>query len=672
MPDIIVKNQSELDAALKAARGGETIKLAAGAYTSITVNLKSYTSAVTIQSLDIGNKAVVQSLLIASSSNVVVKNLDVRQDFKPEQDWMIANRIVNTKNVTLDNVVLSGGTGDVTKSMGFGLNVRDSSNFTIKNSSIDHYSVGLSGNNVDGMVIKDNNFHDNRRDHTNFASMNNLVIDSNIFTDLYPVGSEHPDSIQFLTNGQPKGNSNITISNNLIMQGKGGASQGIFMNDENGNLPYTNINIKNNLVYVNGFFHGINVVNGRNVNIDSNTIISKMDATPLWIRLDKTDGAVLSNNVADSIVIDATSKNITQVNNAVLANDSVTLRKLYDINAVSNAALANLLVAGVGYQPPAGSVAASLVAKELLTLQKPSNTNLLLNMNFNANGMVDQSRWSSDETKSPVSGASVSDGFFKVKTGSSFELLRDYSRQLYNLPAFTVNFDLKRDSVTAPVGQVMGIHQSWAIALRANGELAFTMTNATGQNFSLVTSGANLLDTATHKVALTYDSMKGTAVMYVDGVARGSIAVSGSTRGSEFWGLTIGNVFGAAFSGGISGIQVREGALSASEILTLGGGANATVPPADAVKYSLTKGAASSAAALLTSGGTNAAKSVTAMGTATLASTLASVATAASALGSKVAVAPNISVAGNMDAIGLSQRSMVMGGNAYRLEMYHA
>lgn len=671
MPDVIVKNQSELDAALKAARGGEVIKLAAGSYTTLGINLRNFTSAVTIQSLDVNNKALVQSMSITSSSNIVVKDLDIKQNFQPEQDWMLANRVVNSKNVTLDGVAISGGTGDPALSRGIGLVVRDSSVVSIKNSSIDHFAVGLDGRNTDAMTIQNNDFHHNRRDHTNFSEMSNLLIDNNLFTDLYPVNGEHPDNIQFLTSGRAKGSSNITITNNVIMQGNGGSSQGIFMNDENGNLPYTNINIKNNLVYTNGMYHGINVVNGRNVNIDSNTIVSKMDGTSLWIRLDKTADATITNNVTDAIILDATSTNIRQSNNAVLTSDAVTLRKLYDLNAVSTAALSNLIVSGVGFQPPVGSAAASLVAKELVTLAKPASPNLLLNMQFTGSGIVDQSRWSSDETKSAVNLAAIDGGFFQVKTGTGFELLREYSRQLYSLPAFTISFDMKRDSVTAPAGQIMGINQSWGISLRANGELAFTMTNAAGKNFSLVTTGANITDTATHKIALTYDSAKGNAILYVDGVARGSLAMSGSTRASEFWGLYVGSPFSSAFSGGIGGIQIREGALSASEILVLGGGANATLPTSEAVKYSLTKGAASSAALLLMSGGTSTTKAVTAVGTSTLASTLTGGATAQLALASKVSVTDDISLTGDLGGSALWQRSTMITGNSYRMELHH-
>lgn len=650
MPDIIVRNQSELDAAIKAAKGGETIKLAAGTYTSITVQNKTFTTPVTIASLDSSNPVNVTTLQIINSSNLVVKNVTAAQNFQPAQDYNYANRIIGSTNVVVDGVKLSGGTGDVTKSMGWGLLLRDSKGVTIKNSSVDHFGLGMNVLTVDGVTIQNNNFHDNRRDHTNFAEASNVVIDNNMFTNLYPVNGEHPDAIQFMTNGKTKGNTNITVSNNVMMQGDGLPFQGVFMGNES-SIPYENITIKNNLVYQNGFTHGINVVLGKNVNVDSNTIISKMDSVADWIRLDGVTGGKVTNNVADQVVITATSTGITQSNNAVLATDSVTLRKIGDLMAGSNAKLANLLVSGVGYQPPVGSAFATLVAKEQATAQVPAGANLLLDLQFTATGIVDQTRWSTDETTKAVDLTAISNGMFQVKTGTGFELARDNSRQLFALPAFTLNFDMKRAGTTAAVGQIMGVNQSWGISLRADGELVFTVKNAAGQSYTVATSGAKMTDTATHKIALTYDSAKGKAIIYVDGVVKGSGTIVGSTRAIEFAGLYIGSPFNAAFSGSVGEVAMRDAALSASQILALNAASTASTPSTATVKTSLTGSLASSAVTILTTPATVTAVPVAAIGTLTLGGSASAASVSqvslAQAIATNAAGIPALSTAGS-------------------------
>jgi pectate lyase len=608
MPAIIVNNQAQLDAAIKVAKGGDTILLAAGNYTSLTLTKVNPTTNLTIQSLDAKNPAVVSTLWMTSSSNITLKNLNVMQDYKPAQEWETANRILSSKNITVDGVRFSGGSGDPSNSSGVGLAVRDASNIKFVNSSIDHFMIGMNALGVDGMVVQGNNFHDNRRDHTNFAEMNNVVIDSNNFTGLYPVGDEHPDAIQFMTSGRTKANTNVTISNNVVMQGDGRATQGFFLGEEAGNLPYENLTIKNNLIYISGMYHGINVIHGNNVNIDSNSVISASDDKSFWIRVENVTGKI-TNNLADDILTSGTN-NVDISKNILLTKDSVTLRKLSDINLIAKAKLSGLLVSGIGYTPPVGSAAAALVSQQLSAGGRPTGAQLLLDVNFTASGVVDYSTWSSDETIKPANLASVSNGMYKVATGAGLEFARGTSRQIFGLSAFTLNFDMKRDGVTAPAGQIMGVFQSWGVSLRADGELTFSMTNAAGKSFTLATSGAKILDTNTHKIAVTYDGARGTALIYVDGVVKGSAAMSGTTtaaitgsmreQGSQ--GLWLGSPFGAAFSGSVGDIEMRDGALSAAQILALNASSTLTSPTkaADVVKAMVTKSLADSAATLAT------------------------------------------------------------------------
>lgn len=597
MPDIIVRNQSELDAALKNAKGGETIKLAAGTYTSLTVANRNFASNVTITSLDRANKANVTKLAISKTSNLTVLNLDVKTTLTSD---VKQNFIYDSNKVVLDGVAISGGTGDPSQALGLGLQVRNATNITMRNSSIDHFIVGLGGQNIDGLVLQNNSFHDNRRDHTNFNEISNAKIDGNTFTNLFPVGDEHPDAIQFWTANSVKANTNISITNNVIMQGAGGPSQGIFLGGENPALKYDNINISNNLVYVSGWSHGIAVNSGTNIVVDSNTVVSKVDNTDYWIMLNDVNGAKVTNNVTDNIVVTKSSANVDLGKNILLNQDASAIRSIAGLNAVHTARLADLLLPGIGYQPPAGSAAAALVKSQLQVAQ-PIPSSLLLDLNFKNGGLIDLSSWNSAKTMAAIDASAVSGDSFHIKTGVGFSLDKGTSRQIYGLSAFTLNFDLKRDSTTAPVGDIMSIYRSWGVSLRADGELNFTMTNSAGQTYTVLTKGAKLTDTANHKIAVTYDSSRNKATIYVDGVERGSGLVTGTTRQPESWGLYIGGSYGrTTVSGTIGNIEIRDTPLSAVQVQSLGAASSAAT--ADALKNNLANGAASTATSLLTGG----------------------------------------------------------------------
>ncbi|MHA6720029.1 right-handed parallel beta-helix repeat-containing protein [Sphingomonas sp. RS6] len=659
MPDIIVKNQSELNAALAAATGGETIKLAAGTYQQVKLNNVKYASNVTITSLDPDNPATVQRVDLDSSSNITFRNLTLARDLAPtDADYTRLHNVNKSSNIVFDAVTISGGSGDVTQSVGWGMFVRDSSNITIMNSSVDHVALALNISNVNGLLVKDNSFHDNRRDGLNLSSITNAVIDGNFFTDMYPVNGEHPDAIQFLTRGQTTASSNIVIKNNVVMQGKGEPIQGIFLNDEEGNLPYTNVEISNNLIYVNGMYNGISVTGGKNITVESNTVVSRTDDTiPAWIRLERVDGATVRGNVGDRLVASKESTNIVETGNSWLSADSVTLRKFANINGEHSAKLSEMIVSGIGYQPPAGSAAAALVAQEQLEARKTSSAGLLLDLEFSSTGMVEKSKWNSVATATAIDATNIDGTMYHVQTGKGFSLSQSNSVQLYNLPAFTLSFDFKRQSMTSTAGQIIGVFQSWSVSLRSDGELNFTIKNDAGKTFSLVTSGAKIIDTKNHKIALTYDSKTGKAIIYVDNVVRGSTAISGSTRALESWGLYVGSPFGTAANGYVGNIEMRDSALSPAQVVALASSGSTS----SALRLSMVQSVAATAVGSGTGAASTAARAEAsaALVTAIPSAVTATATTASASVASRVSVANTVvPVVSAGDLSGLARRSM--------------
>ncbi|WP_313535690.1 right-handed parallel beta-helix repeat-containing protein [Sphingomonas sp.] len=596
----VVKNQSELDAAIKKASSGDVILLAPGTYSSITMTNVNPAANITIQSLDTSDKgrAKVGVLWVTNSSNVTLKGFDVIRPTAPADDFAIANRVLSSSNITIDNVKFSGGTGDPTYAVGLGLSIRGGTNNKIINSTIDHFKNGMDVRAVNGMLVKDNNFLDNRIDHTNFSEMTNVTIDGNRFEGLYPQDGDHPDAIQFMTAGRTSGNSNVVIRNNVVMTGNGRGTQGFFLNDENGAMPYKDITIENNLIYLSGMYHGINLRNAQNATVANNTVISAVDEKSTWIRLEDVSGT-LTGNLTDQVVLDGTNT-LTNTNNTQLVNDLEQMRRIYGINQASNTKIYSLLAPGIGYQPPAGSRFAAEVASDVLRNPLPTGPRLLLDLNFGTQGVVDTSGWGTSNLVKPLTTERISNGMLNVSTGSGMELARGTSRQLYNLSAFTLNFDLQRAGANAPTGQIIGIYNSWNVTLRADGGLTFTMTNDAGVTSTMATASGVIGDTNLHKIALSFQGDAGVSTLYVDGVAKATAKMSGVTRKQESWGLYVGHPFTAAFSGSVGDIEMRDTAFSASQIISLNAGSAATKTPtaADTLKGMVAKGVAQTAATL--------------------------------------------------------------------------
>ncbi len=664
----VVKNQAELDAAIKAAKGGETILLAPGTYTTLFMYSKNPAVNITIQSQDPNNKAVFGALKLNASSNITIKDVDFVRTATPSTDLEVANLINSSSNITLDGVKFSGGTGDPSNAKGTGIRILGGSNNKMINSSIDHYVIGMAVRGGANMLVQNNYFHDNRRDHTNFAEMTNVTIDSNRFEGLYPIGDEHPDAIQFMTNGASIANTNVNITNNVVLQGEGRGTQGFFLGEENGDLPYKNVTIQNNLIYLSGWYHGINLVHAENAKIDSNTIISAPDAKSTWIRVQGVTGSV-TNNLTDQLTIESNS-NVTTSNNVQLVNSPSVLRSIADINKGAQATVYGLMMKGVGYAPVPGSAMAALVdqQKAAAAALPPAGPKLLLDLNFTSKGVVDTSGWSSDDPTKAVAATAISNNLLHVKTGSGMELARTTSQQLFNMSAFTLNFNMQRSSTTGSVGQIIGIYKSWGVSLRSDGELSFTMTNDAGVTSTLVTSGAKIKDTALHKIALSYDSNKKTATLYVDGVARGTATMSGSTRKVASWGLYVGTQFGTSFSGGVGDIEIRDTAYSAAQILALNAGNTQTpaATAADTLKVMVAKGVAESAATL--AGDTSWGSAMSSPATLTLAGAFGSATATQSPLATALA---NAGLSGSL-ATGAGSFSTFSKSRVAALDLYHA
>lgn len=356
MATIRVTNQTELDAAVKAATSGDTVVLAAGSYQQLWVDDKTSAAAITFKSESATNPAVVGYVRAIRSDGVMFQDLKVGRALVTGVDQNYTNMalVQDSKNISFSGVTFFS-TGADEKYLGRGIFVRDSASVSVTGSDFSHLAVGMCTMTTDGLIVQNNKFHDLRIDGSEYTAVKNVLIDGNDFRDFRSSAIDHPDAIQFWTNGTKQASTDIIISNNVIMPGTGAGSQGIFIQDEIGGLPYERLTIKNNLLLDAGnYWNGIAVRGGKDVVLENNTSISPTgDDKVFYIRLDNVVGAQLTNNLADQLVQTGSSGFIL-TGNVFLKEQSSFASQISGINSGSTATISSLTVANVGYQPPGG------------------------------------------------------------------------------------------------------------------------------------------------------------------------------------------------------------------------------------------------------------------------------------------------------------------------------
>lgn len=303
-----VATAAELTTALGRAAAGDTIRLAAGNYGTFTMRDRRYAGTVTIEAADPANPAAFDGLTVRNCANVKLVGLDLGRGITPtEFDFMNLNVIRDSENITLSGVRVHGSLDNNPQNDARGLQVVGTRGVLIEDSVFTELNRALLMGGNSNVVVRNNEFKTIRSDGINLASTDGLVISGNKFSDFRPIATDHSDAIQFGNTGQTMGVKNVTIEDNeiLITNGEGGeftGTQGIFISDPL-QFGYDNILIRNNVIYSNGAFHGINVDGARQLMILNNTVLSqRTDSKDFWIRIGGSDGVVLDGNIADTFV----------------------------------------------------------------------------------------------------------------------------------------------------------------------------------------------------------------------------------------------------------------------------------------------------------------------------------------------------------------------------------
>jgi hypothetical protein len=320
LTSISVDSTAGLVSALKGAQAGDTILLAPGVYSDLSSkNLEiKFDTPVTITSADPSHLAVITDFRLSgvqglTFSNLEFATLDHSDTVAKKSPW--AFNFDKSSDIHFDHVKIHGSLdGDVSNDAR-GLAILNSENVSITNSEFQQLDRALAIGQTQNITVTGNNSHDLRSDGFDFAEVSNVQLTGNTFRDFTPAAGDHPDAIQFWTSGTKTASHDILISGNVILKGDGAYTQGIFLRDQIGTLPYERVIISNNLIVGTGY-NGIRIQGATDLTLTGNELVTFAGDNKTWILIQGADRVFAAENKATAISFDK-STNVSQDGNVV-------------------------------------------------------------------------------------------------------------------------------------------------------------------------------------------------------------------------------------------------------------------------------------------------------------------------------------------------------------------
>jgi hypothetical protein len=274
---------ADLSARVGAARPGDIVQLAPGAYGAVKLqNIVKAPQGVTIQGAP---AAVFTSLDASGSSFLTFDGIEVAGGGNLAMVWFGAGAhdlaLRNSKVHQADNQTL----------LGSGVVFNNAANVTIDHNEFSFLGSGVGVQSSTGAVIANNLFHDIGSDGIDLTNAVQTKVVGNRATNFHPQPAAHPDFIQFWG----PSTSGLDIEDNRFDRGTGGVTQGIFGEDGAG------ITIKNNILR-GTMFNGIGLSRTKGAEIEGNFLDGYPDMPTRIIVRGGCTGIAITNNTAQTII----------------------------------------------------------------------------------------------------------------------------------------------------------------------------------------------------------------------------------------------------------------------------------------------------------------------------------------------------------------------------------
>lgn len=224
----------------------------------------------------------------------------------------------NANNVTLDGIDFEGRVDGGGYGTDTALQIRSSSNVTVRNSEITDFAKGIQVWNASGLTIQSNTLDNISYDGMVLGHVRNTLIDRNDVTMHGRENVLHKDAIQIYNQGPRPPASDVTISNNTLTAVDGNI-HGIFMGNYDAKVTgsareaYSNISITGNVVDIQQKL-GIAIGRVDGLDITGNALLRNSDGA----------GAVRAGNTP-RILVDRDSNDVQITNNTVVQEPSAVV-----------------------------------------------------------------------------------------------------------------------------------------------------------------------------------------------------------------------------------------------------------------------------------------------------------------------------------------------------------
>lgn len=306
-----VSNWWELVTVAKRVRGGDTVLLAPGNYGDVSLSGIRPTGTVTFKSADPNNDAVIRSLRLSRTSNLVFEDLDINHTLHAGQrDSATAVFVTNSNDISFVGVDVRGSMNGNRNDDGNGMTLLWSQRVAVIDSTFQQLNNAVVLGRLDDVILAGNTIRD-VREGVNMSQINGGLFERNYLTEI--IGNvargDHSDAFQIHAAGDAIVSNDIVFRSNVIVAD----SQGIFIRTERPGAIHTNITIENNY-YEGNARNAIQVTNTDNLAITGNSVREGAGGGMVpGIVVGWVSDAVISNNIAPIVMArgDSTNSNLT-------------------------------------------------------------------------------------------------------------------------------------------------------------------------------------------------------------------------------------------------------------------------------------------------------------------------------------------------------------------------
>lgn len=284
--EITVRGATELQLALKAARGGERIRLAPGDYGPLEIAERRFEPTLTLIAAE-RHAARFTLVRLEDVHGLRLENLRVANPDNGARFGGLFSILQGSSKIEVVGNRIHGPIDDFYDGW-YGIYGRDSVELTVSNNFIHDVRNGGVFFNVHESYISENVFEDLGEDSLKFGGNKGLVIENNTGARrVFPQPGAHLDFIQFQGSGE-----RIVLRGNIHLPELRPNTQGLFLSD----AEFHDVTIEQNIIYT-GMLRGVTVSAGSNIVVRNNTLLNIPGLVHRGTFILVPDDAVVERNI---------------------------------------------------------------------------------------------------------------------------------------------------------------------------------------------------------------------------------------------------------------------------------------------------------------------------------------------------------------------------------------